>query len=129
MRISDWSSDVCASELDAPRLILWPGAAVPDYLERGYPSAYYDRSPAEARARIVRLMNPGDVMLLGALKLELDKAGEVVGARNAVMTVHADGTLGPRYDKAHLVPYGEYLPMRPILSASGLSRPAPGDLD
>jgi apolipoprotein N-acyltransferase len=114
---------------DIPRLILWPEAAVPDYLERGYPSVYYDRSPAEARARIVRLMNPNDIMLLGALKLELDKAGDVVGARNAVMTVHADGTLGPRYDKAHLVPYGEYLPMRPILSAIGLSRLAPGDID
>ncbi len=74
-------------------------------------------------------MNPGDVMLLGALKLELDKTGEVVGARNAVMTVHADGTLGPRYDKSYLVPYGEYLPMRPLLSAIGLSRLAPGDID
>src|SRR3546814_5357356 len=110
MRISDWSSDVCSSDLvvkpnvgqqdkwvgskadanfaklarlttpkdDAPRLILWPEAAVPDYLERGYPSVYYDRSPAEARGRLVALMNPGDVMLLGALKLELDPAGEVV---------------------------------------------------
>jgi apolipoprotein N-acyltransferase len=111
------------------RLILWPEAAVPDYLEWGYPSVYYERSPADARARIVRLMNANDVMLLGALKLELDKGGEVVGARNAVMTLHADGTLGPRYDKAHLVPYGEYLPMRPILSAIGLSRLAPGDID
>ena len=27
------------------------------------------------------------------------------------------------------MPYGEYLPMRPILSAIGLSRLAPGDLD
>jgi apolipoprotein N-acyltransferase len=114
---------------DTPRLILWPEAAVPDYLEWGYPSAYYDRSPAAARARLVALMNPGDLMLLGALKLELDQAGDVVGARNAVMTIHADGTLGPRYDKAHLVPYGEYLPMRPILSAIGLSRLAPGDID
>ena len=34
-----------------------------------------------------------------------------------------------RYDKAHLVPYGEYLPMRPLLSAIGLSRLAPGDVD
>ncbi|WP_338426642.1 apolipoprotein N-acyltransferase [Sphingopyxis kveilinensis] len=114
---------------DTPRLILWPEAAVPDYLEWGYPAVYYDRSPAEARRRITDLMNAGDVMLLGALKLEMDKGGEVVGARNAVMTLHADGTLGPRYDKAHLVPYGEYLPMRPILSAIGLSRLAPGDID
>ncbi|WP_439568654.1 apolipoprotein N-acyltransferase [Sphingopyxis sp.] len=114
---------------DTPRLILWPEAAVPDYLEAGYPLPYYDRSPAAARARLTALMNPGDLMLLGALKLELDKTGDVVGARNAVMTVHADGTLGPRYDKAHLVPYGEYLPLRPVLSAIGLSRLAPGDID
>jgi len=114
---------------ETPRLILWPEAAVPDYLEWGYPAVYYERSPAEARRRITDLMNMGDVMLLGALKLEMDKRGEVVGARNAVMTLHADGTLGPRYDKAHLVPYGEYLPMRPVLSALGLSRLAPGDID
>lgn len=114
---------------DIPRLILWPEAAIPDYLETGYPFVYYDRSPAEARARLVALMNPGDLMLLGGLKLELDESGDVVGARNAVLTVHPDGTLGPRYDKSHLVPYGEYLPMRPILSALGLSRLAPGDID
>jgi apolipoprotein N-acyltransferase len=114
---------------DTPRLILWPEAAIPDYLETGYPLGYYERSPAAARARLTDLMNPGDLMLLGALKLELDGTGEAVGARNAVMTVHADGRLGPRYDKAHLVPYGEYLPMRPLLSAIGLSRLAPGDID
>ena len=43
----------------------------------------------------------------------LGRAGEILG----------------RYDKAHLVPYGEYLPMRPLLSAIGLSRLAPGDID
>ena len=68
---------------DTPRLILWPEAAVPDYLETGYPAVYYDRSPAAARGRLTSLMNPGDVMLLGALKLELDRTGEAVGARNA----------------------------------------------
>ena len=39
------------------------------------------------------------------------------------------GAILGRYDKAHLVPYGEYLPMRPLLSAIGLSRLAPGDID
>lgn len=112
-----------------PRMILWPEAAIPDYLEPGYPIAYYDRSPTTARARLTALMNADDLMLLGALKLELDKAGDVVGARNSVMTMRPDGSLGPRYDKAHLVPYGEYLPMRPILSALGLTRLAPGDID
>jgi apolipoprotein N-acyltransferase len=34
-----------------------------------------------------------------------------------------------RYDKAHLVPYGEYLPMRPLLEPLGLARLAPGDVD
>lgn len=114
---------------DEPRLVLWPEAAIPDYLEPGYPRQYYDRSPAEARARLTDLMNPDDIMLLGALRLEVDQSGEVVGARNAVMTIDAGGRLGPRYDKAHLVPYGEYLPLRPVLSAIGLSRLAPGDLD
>ena len=39
------------------------------------------------------------------------------------------GTALGRYDKSHLVPYGEYLPMRPLLSAIGLSRLVPGDVD
>src|SRR3546814_8685163 len=41
---------------------------------------------------------------------------------------HRGRILG-RYDKAHLVPYGEYLPARPILSRLGLSRLAPGSVD
>jgi apolipoprotein N-acyltransferase len=112
-----------------PRLILWPEAAIPDYLERGYPSYYYDRSADEARARLTAQMNENDVLLLGALKLEFDRNGNAIGARNSVMSLYGNGSLGPRYDKAHLVPYGEYLPMRPVLSALGLSRLAPGDMD
>jgi apolipoprotein N-acyltransferase len=34
-----------------------------------------------------------------------------------------------QYDKAHLVPFGEYLPARPLLSRIGLSRLLPGDGD
>jgi apolipoprotein N-acyltransferase len=42
------------------------------------------------------------------------------------MPITPDGRILGRYDKAHLVPYGEYLPMRPLLTAIGLSQLAPG---
>ena len=113
-----------------PRLILWPEVAIPDYLEMEYPPIYYDRSPRQTRDRLTSLMGPDDLLLLGALKLEFDaRTRQAVGARNAVFAVRADGTLGPRYDKAHLVPFGEYLPMRVLLSRIGLARFAPGSLD
>ena len=53
----------------------------------------------------------------------------VDGAANSIFVLGQGGRVVGRYDKAHLVPYGEYLPMRPVLSAIGLSRLAPGDID
>jgi apolipoprotein N-acyltransferase len=53
----------------------------------------------------------------------------VDGAANSIFVLGPGGKIMARYDKAHLVPYGEYLPMRPLLSAIGLSRLAPGNLD
>ena len=122
-------------EGDAPRLLFWPEAAIPDYLETGYPRRYYfDGDAGQTRARLARLMKPGDTLVLGALKLEFEEGADArnaraTGARNSVFALDDGGAPTARYDKAHLVPYGEYLPMRPFLSALGLSRLAPGDLD
>jgi len=102
-----------------PRLLLWPEAAVSDYLED---------DPA-ARARLARSLGPRDLLLTGGTKVEWGPGGRPVGARNSLFVLDSAGRILARYDKAHLVPYGEYLPMRPILSAIGLSRLAPGDLD
>ena len=116
---------------DKPRLIFWPEAAIPDYLESGYPERYYfGRPPELVRDQLASLMKPGDVLVLGALKLEFDQVRDrAVGARNSVFVMNSDRELLGRYDKAHLVPYGEYLPMRPLLEAIGLSRLAPGYFD
>jgi len=102
-----------------PRIILWPEAAVPEYLEE----------EDWARERIANLMGPKDVLLTGGTSLVWDGKGKLIAARNSLFGLDATGRILGRYDKAHLVPYGEYLPMRPILSAIGLSRLAPGDLD
>lgn len=102
-----------------PRLVFWPEAAVPDYLEED----------ASARLRLARLLGPQDLLLTGGVALEYDRSGKLVGARNSVFLIDPQARLLGRYDKAHLVPYGEYLPMRPMLSAIGLSRLVPGDID
>ncbi len=113
----------------APRLILWTEASIPDYLETGYPADYYRQSPDETRRKITALMNPDDIILLGALKIDFNTAGAPVGARNSIFMMDAHAQLHNRYDKSHLLPFGEYLPLRSLLTPLGLSRLAPGDLD
>lgn len=118
---------------EQPRLVLWPESAVPDYLREGYPGFFYRQrtygaDPLVSRARIGRVIGPGSLVLAGVTDLELDR-GKAVGARNVFTAIDAAGTIRGSYAKAHLVPYGEYLPMRPLLEPLGLSRLVPGSLD
>jgi apolipoprotein N-acyltransferase len=111
-----------------PRLLLWPEAAVTDPLE----DARTDEHQAMAlfeRARVGSLLAPADVLLTGGIAVASRDGMHVSGAANSIFAIAPGGRVIGRYDKAHLVPYGEYLPMRPLLSAIGLSRLAPGDMD
>jgi len=81
------------------------------------------------RTRATALLGPGDMLLSGGIAIASKDGAHVAGAANSVYALAPGGRIVGRYDKAHLVPYGEYLPMRPLLSAIGLSRLAPGDID
>lgn len=124
-------------EPGSPRLVLWPESGVPDYLRDGYPQRYYDQmtaagNPGYARWRIGRVIGEGSALLTGAVDLEIetvDGRERATGAYNAITPIMADGTLGERYAKAHLVPFGEYLPLRSWLSPLGLTRLVAGTLD
>ena len=109
------------------RLVFWPEAAVTDPLEDGRSGA--ERFVEEERLRATRTLGSGDLLLTGGLGVRAGDGRTVDGATNSVYALEPLGRIVGRYDKAHLVPYGEYLPMRPVLSAIGLSRLAPGDLD
>ena len=119
------------------RLVLWPESAVPDYLRPGYPQRYYDQmtvagDPVFARRRIGYAIGQDSLLLTGMVDLEIGRDGDyerAVGAYNSIAPIAADGTIGARYAKAHLVPYGEYLPMRAVLEPLGLSRLVAGSID
>lgn len=111
----------------APRLLFWPEAAVTEPLEDGRAGA--GPFVQAERLRATRALQPGDVLLTGGLGLTSSNGRTLTGATNSVYVMEPLGRIAGRYDKAHLVPYGEYLPMRPLLSSIGLSRLAPGDLD
>ena len=103
-----------------PRLIFWPEAAVTEPLEDGRQGA--ERYTEAERLRATRALWADDVLLTGGLGLTSNDGQTVGGATNSVYVMQQIGQIRGRYDKAHLVPYGEYLPMRPLLEPLGLSR-------
>lgn len=119
------------------RLVLWPESGVPDYLREGYPQRYYNQmtaagDPVFARRRIGSVIGKGGLLLTGVVDLEIgdvDGLPRAVGAYNAITSIDPEGNLGPRYSKAHLVPYGEYLPLTWLLEPLGLSRLVAGSIE
>ena len=135
-------SRLTAPGRDQSRIVLWPESAVPDYLEEGYPDRYYFEmtaggDPVLARKRIGTVIGPQSTLLTGVVNLNIGTLSSgpnkgfpgAVSARNSVMAIDGSGAIVGGYDKAHLVPYGEYLPMRPLLEPLGLSRLVAGSID
>ena len=116
-----------------PRLIFWSESGLPDFLQRGYPAAWYQATtfaadPDQARDRIGRMIGEGSVLITGNDRLEM-RGGTVVGARAGITVIDSKGAIRGTYDKAHLVPFGEYVPLKWLMDLLGLSRFVPGDYE
>ncbi|HYJ83694.1 MAG TPA: apolipoprotein N-acyltransferase [Allosphingosinicella sp.] len=118
-----------SSSAREPRLLLWPEAAVTRPLENGLRDPGHVIEMLELRRDVAAMLGDRDLLLTGGVTWRSPDGRDVTSATNSVFAIDPSGRILARYDKAHLVPYGEYLPMRPILSALGLSRLAPGDVD
>ncbi|MGR3779832.1 MAG: apolipoprotein N-acyltransferase [Albimonas sp.] len=94
--------------LPAPDVVIWPETAIPWILER-------EPAVREAIAASAR----GAVTLLGVRRIAPDADGRP-GWRNALEAVGPDGEILAAYDKRHLVPFGEYLPLHGLMTALGL---------
>ncbi|HEY2070972.1 MAG TPA: apolipoprotein N-acyltransferase [Rhizomicrobium sp.] len=101
----------------APTHIIWPEAAPPFLLAR-QPEALDD----------VSLLTAGNTVLItGAVRAESD--GGNVRFFNGLYIFAKNGQILSTYDKFHLVPFGEYLPLTPLFDALGISKlvNTPGD--
>jgi len=90
-------------------LLVWPESAFPFPLT----------TEPGILAAIAELLPEGTAVATGAYREEFSQAGDR-RIFNAIYVVGADGTILSAYDKAHLVPFGEYLPARDLLGRLGL---------
>ena len=119
-----------ATDKPGPRLLLWPEAAITEPMQdERWMRPLYPLRAEGVRQRVASILRPGDLLLTGGVTFQSADGVNVTSGTNSVFAMDAAGRILGRSDKAHLVPYGEYLPMRPLLSAIGLSRLSPGDVD
>jgi apolipoprotein N-acyltransferase len=93
--------------LGAPAAVIWPETAV----------TFLPAYQPERRAEIAAAAG-GAPVILGALH-GVRRDGEEQWF-NTLTAILPDGGIGPRYDKHHLVPFGEYLPYEGVLGLIGL---------
>jgi apolipoprotein N-acyltransferase len=100
-------------------LVIWSESAVP----------YPVEEDTAVRARLAAAIGPDDLLLFGGVAVNRAADGKVLSLTNSLFAIDANGDIRGRYDKAHLVPFGEFVPARPLMTALGLTRLTPGDLD
>jgi apolipoprotein N-acyltransferase len=93
----------------APTVIIWPETAVP-YLLAAEP---------QLRRELAGLVPAGGYLIAGAPRVDPeDREGEIW---NSLHALDGRGDIVATYDKVHLVPFGEYTPLRPLLGLAKLT--------
>jgi len=105
----------------APELIVWPETAVP---------FFFPRDPLSGKL-ISGVKALGVPVLFGAPRVEREAGGYVM--KNSLVALSPEGKISGVYDKEHLVPFGEYVPLgdtfpslRNLAVASGDYEPGRG---
>lgn len=85
---------------ESPHMILWPEAAFPGYFNRDY----------DAQQVLALVRSLSIPLVLGAPHYEDSRT-----AFNSAYLMDPGGAIKARYDKLRLVPFGEYVPIKPLL--------------
>jgi apolipoprotein N-acyltransferase len=89
----------------SPQLIIWPETAVPFMFD-------YDKPNTEKLVDFERGL--GTDLLFGSVQVQEHSRGKTLLTNSAVL-LNREGKNIYEYDKIHLVPFGEYVPLRSVL--------------
>lgn len=114
-----WDPDLAAGHFDrlialsagpdlragfTPTHVIWPESATSYYLEQD----------SIKRRESSNIVPPGGLLLTGTIRLGRDENRQL-HARNSLIVIDGDARIRGIYDKSHLVPFGEYVPLRSVI--------------
>jgi apolipoprotein N-acyltransferase len=100
MRLMNELSQISTAQPGSVNLIVWPETPAPFYL----------KEDPEFRKRIEQIARQSDAYVLVGY---IDQIAN--GPTNSAAVLDPKGEMVSRYDKIHLVPFGEYIPMKKLL--------------
>ena len=97
---------ICPPYPTHPDLVAWPESPAP-----------FDESDPRFKAALVTSPAPSHApLVVGGIGWTFDASAHEWNYYNSALVVDADGKRVGRYDKIHLVPFGEYIPFQNLLT-------------
>ena len=113
LTLSDRASGPQSTGVRDANILIWPESAFPFFLTR----------EADAMAEIAELLPKGTVLITGSVRApDLAPGGRITTAYNSIYVIDHDGSVVSIYDKLHLVPFGEYLPLQNYMEQMGFEQ-------
>jgi apolipoprotein N-acyltransferase len=102
----------------APDIVIWPEGALPAPANDLFSPSLW------TYAAIVNALKPGQTLMIGAYRVD-DRVAVKATYYNSLFALRREGEgLTPvgLYDKHRLVPFGEYMPLEPLMTAIGFKK-------
>ncbi len=111
--LSDRSKSDHSAGISDVTHVFWPESSLPTILSRD----------AQALSLIGASFPSGTTLIVGAARMQdAVKTGGAALYYNSMQIIKSGGTISDSYDKIHLVPFGEYLPLEKVLHWLGLTQ-------
>ena len=117
MNLSTQGPPRSENELSSITHLIWPESAFPFVLSE----------QPQALAEISQRLK-GVILITGAARIQENSKSNRTEIYNSIEVVDGDRIIAA-FDKKHLVPFGEYLPLEKFLQPLGITHLAPGEWD